>query len=347
MIRTSFVVLLYLNCLFAIEFEVAAQEFTAEGELTYRVFYKGATRWNIQKSYSLKRSGNHWLIHTSDMAGVDEPNHSILYEETGCDGANIFQLEVEDTFTKSWQALKSGKPPVLDDPKLITVSGKVSDGMVPVGTDFVSPPPIGANAIWLAFTATPYFDGITNGKVRTLEMIPKQFPELKEVQADWQKDAEFPHLLQSVNYHNNGQTVAWLPDGKEGIETLPAPYERGYVDATFTASGFTNLDGFHVPMQFAYTAYWPNFSDSNLVVASCVEGKLIRFKAGVEDKSFYPKFIRKAIVTDKRFEKEGVKDFNYTIEKDGVWWATNNPKITDYLKFYKKHYSKLMPQPKK
>ena len=129
---------------------------------------------------------------------------------------------------------------------------------------------------------------------------------------------------------------------------MPAPYDRGYVDAVYAAGEFTNIDSFHLPLRFSYTVYWPSFSASNqLVIAAIVEGKLTKFKAGVDNNSLYPRFIRKTLVADDRFAKDGVKDFNYTIEKDGGWWPTNHPKIDAYLKFYKKNYAKLLSKPKK
>ncbi len=335
---TSLALLIVLS---AVGLQSWAQTFTVEGELTYRVFVRGQTKYSIQKNFVLQRSGAQWLIHSCDVTGIDDTNHYNFYEETASNGTNLMELEVRDTLAKSWLALKSGVVPIPDDPKLITVEGKTSAGVVPIET------PIGVNAAWLAFAATPYFDGITNGRVRTLQLIPEEFPQLQEVQADWQKSDAFPQMLTSVNYHNDGRTVAWLPNGKKEIETRPAPYDRGYVAAIYTAKDFTNQDGLHLPTQFTYKTFWPTFTGSNgLVVASCVEGRVTRIRAGTDTDSYYPKIVRRAIIADKRFEKDGVKNFNYTIEKGGEWWPVNHPKILAYLEFWKTNYAKHRSPPK-
>ena len=328
-------------CLSIGEILARAQVFTVEGEISYRVFVRGQTKYSIQKNFVLQRNGAQWLIHTCDVTGIDDTNHYNFYEETASDGTNLMKLEVRDTFAKSWQMLKTGEVSVPDDSKLITVAGEISTGVVPIQT------PIGVNAVWLAFAATPYFDGITNGRVRTLEMIAEEFPEFKEVKADWQNDGEVPRLLTSVTYYNDGRTVAWLPNGKKEIEPEPAPYDHGYVDAIYTAMDFTNHESLHLPMQFTYKTFWPNYTTSNgLVVASFVEGRVTRIHAGVAVDSFFPKIVRRAIIADKRFEKDGVKNFNYTIEKGGEWWPVNHPKILAYLEFWKKNYAKHLSQSK-
>ena len=339
--RSQYILLLSWVFLSAVGLKAWAQTFTAKGELAYRVFVRGQAKYSIQKSFVLQRSCEQWLIHTCDMTGIDDTNHFNLYEETASDGTNLMELEVQDTFTKSWQALASGAVPEMENPKLITVIGKTAAGVVPVNM------PIGVNAVWLAFAATPYLDGITNGRVRTLNLEPEEFPQFQTVRANWQKDCAFPNLLSSVKYYNDGRTVAWLPNGKKEIVPEPAPYDHGYVDAIYSATDFTNCDGLHLPTQFNYQTFWPTYTGSNgLVVASCVEGKVTHIQAGVADASLNPRFIRKALIADERFAKDGVKNFNYTIEQGGEWWPVNYPKILAYLEFWKKNYAKHLSSPK-
>ena len=328
-------------CLSRLGLAAPPLEFTAEGELTYRVLYQGETTYHIAKNFRIQRNGNRWLIRTSDQLAAADLDHFNLYEETAADGFNLYQLTVQDVFAQSWQLLLARGEPELPDPRRLTVLGKVSAGVVPVETT------TGVDAVWLAYAATPYFDGITNGHVRTLQLISPQFPELATVIASWRVEPKFPRVLASVDYHNDGRTVVQTADAPDQIQPWPAPYEHGFVDAKYTAEVFTNLAGFHVPLKFSYTTWWPDYAATNrLVIASSVEGRLTRFKAGVNGAPLLPKFPRTALITDQRFAGDGVREFNYTIPAGASWLAATDPKIDAYLRMFKKNPARPLPPPK-
>jgi hypothetical protein len=76
--------------------KVSAQEFTAEGELAYKIFYGGGGKlsYQLHKHFVIKRNGAQWFIQTSSLNDKykDERADNYFYREAGCDGTNIFWL---------------------------------------------------------------------------------------------------------------------------------------------------------------------------------------------------------------------------------------------------------------
>ena len=189
--------------------KVSAQEFTAEGELVYKIFYGigGTVSYQLHKHFLIKRSGAQWFIQTSSLNDKykDERADVYFYREAGCDGTNIFWLSKNNLNPSTNQTT----PTRIVDKQSVDVEAAVTAGIAPkFDIDLISP-------VWLAYASKPYFDKIKDGKVKHVEYVSEDVFFKETVPAEWRISPEAPEFIQALTYHHDGMTLKRTSDGEE------------------------------------------------------------------------------------------------------------------------------------
>jgi hypothetical protein len=311
-----------------------AQEFTAEGEVVYKIFYGlgGTVSFQLHKHFLIKRNGDQWFIQTSSLTNKykDEQADVYFYREAGCDGTNIFWLSKNDINPSTNQTIQA------DDQKPVDVEATITAGIAPnFNYNLIAP-------VWLAYASKPYFDKVKDGKVKHADYVSDEVFFNETVPAEWQISPEAPEFIHSITYHHDGMTLKRTVDGEEKV-AYPKPYDHGFVGARFISGEYTNVDGFSIPMQFKLAIIIPSTESTNgFKVAASVEGRLTRFSKQVDIESFYPEIVGKALVTDNRFLNKGMKDFAYVAKQGEPWLQVGDTNLDKFVNYYERYYAKKL-----
>ena len=141
----------------------SAQEFTAEGEVVYKIFYGmgGTVSYQLHKHFLIKRSGAQWFIQTSGLNDkyTNEDVDVYFYREAGCDGTNVFWLSENNIKPSTNQNMQ------IDAKKPVDVEATITAGIVPnFNYNLISP-------VWLAYASKPYFYQVKDGKVKHADYV--------------------------------------------------------------------------------------------------------------------------------------------------------------------------------
>jgi hypothetical protein len=333
----KFFLIILLLCLACNSQKISAQQFTAEGEVVYKIYFgpQNGVSYELHKHFILKRNGAQWFIQTSNPSNkqTNEPADVYFYREAGCDGTNIFLLSKN----KSSDGLNRIALRNAENPKQVNSEGEITAGIVPYFD------PNLFSSVWLAYASKPYFDGATNGKVKHPEYVSDEVFNDETVSAEWQTSPEATNFIQDVAYRNDGTTVQVNPDGEDVVVRYPKPYDHGFTCARFDTDEFTNIDDFCVPAHFKFSIINLSSESTNgFKLAASVEGTLTGFNKQVDVHSFYPEFSESAIVTDNRFLNKGIKEFSYVIKQGGSWLQIGDPNLDKYLKYYNRNYAEVL-----
>ena len=322
-----------LCLLFAILFafhtgKTVAQEFTAQGEVSYTVYNAKNEIWDqVHKRFLIERNGVKWLIRTRDLNANESPNSIDLYQEAGCDSTNIFWVTVQDTNKISKGVFTS-------------VLGTVTGGIVPIfdeNVTLISP-------IWLAYASLPYFKDVRDGKVKHVEHVSDEIFEKETVQAEWQISSNASEFIQSATYHDNGMTIEHMLNGETKTVPWPKPFDQGFISAQFTTGGYTNIGSLSIPTEFTLSINEPRYRPTNgLRVVVSIQGNLTSFSSNIDNQTIYPTIIGKALVSDKRFPQ--MKNFNYELERGEQWLQVGDPKLKKIMNYYDRNYAQEFSKP--
>jgi hypothetical protein len=233
---------------FALKAPIAgyAQQFEAEGHVTYSMENKtfGRSYQNI-KRFIVERNNDQWKIRTVNDDQGSALDSFFAFEESGYNGTNIFCLEQHDK-----QKLKAlVDPKVFQSDRFASALGRVVTASAPrMEPNLIYP-------IWLAYASLPYFSSLTNGKaVSPLYVQDGLMPEM-QFPAKWKVENSL--FISDIDWFCEGGYTVPGPYGKPELKKFPAPYDKGFLQAHFQVTTWTNFDDMSLPKDFTMTQYQP------------------------------------------------------------------------------------------
>ncbi|HZQ46091.1 MAG TPA: hypothetical protein VFC07_03695 [Verrucomicrobiae bacterium] len=115
-----------------------------------------------------------------------------------------------------------------------------------------------ANCVWLAYASECYFEQIKDGLAVSPQVLTSKSGHERrfKMPVEFIKSSLPPFLPQAVNYIRTNSPYV-LPSGElDGINLAP-PFENGYTNYTFRASGLTNMQGLAFPRSFVFESIAP------------------------------------------------------------------------------------------
>lgn len=301
---------IHLLACFLLLADASAQSFKAEGNLTY-VAIAPNDSFTVHKRFTIARSGCQWIIRTWNSNPADDPAVILKYQETGCDGTNIYAYNLQD---------RAKVPDIETDKKILFANGNVTQGIVPFpDQSFIFP-------IWLAFSSECYFRGITNGLVKPVAFPSKeQFGDNSfRVKAEWLFDAISPSFLSSATFFSDGKARGIDAQGNPVVRSYPPPWDKGFPNAVFSASDFRTIaDGLRIPFEFQLDilALRPGAGSELQPVKIVSINAEVTSASSTNSFSPLPEIVSEAAIKDRRTAAAGYK-LQYFAEK---WYATNDP----------------------
>ena len=303
-----------------------ASTVTIEGNLRYVIYRDGKPMPNLppvklgneviersgdqRRNFRFSFDGLKWRSITVPTSG--EQMKSTARFDTGSDGTNVYQLMVipdalvrqkQQEREKRFEEKRKVGEKVKEDPRVDDYAVVLSGSVPEFSGDF-------ASILWLAFGSAEYFK--TNQSGRIGEFTGKYFwgkitppPSLK---AKWTLQPELPGVPTDLTIFNEGFRYEDRGKGIGQKYPLDPPFDRGYLDAHYEVTAWTNAGEMTLPLEFELTRVQrnPNAKDPTDIIISSVHSAVVT-NVQVEHQdmnsdSFVPGIGRVTVSRDKRFQ---------------------------------------------
>jgi len=318
-----------------------------KGSLKYTLRDESAPA-TVRLLFDVKIDGCHWLIHT-----VQESRVGVQYYEVAYDGTNIFSYSRFNDDILNAKTLTVLSPSPQSDrleehlgapserPHNVGI-GRVEMNDVPEGGDgsFAAP-------LWLAYCSGCYFENIHTNRIKPVWHLedPSLRSEGFTVEATWKLCPETPHLPTNVDYHNDGSVRLRTPGGSQLRKWWP-PFDRGFLEAAYEASLFTNCDNIYIPMIFKFRKYQPKSEQAtnqdDLILQYVIEARVDSISSLAE---FSPTIALNGTTWINDFRVMALSPSVDVIqyERSNTWLTAQSTTFTD---LYKSRLETISRQPK-
>lgn len=290
---------------------ISAESYKAEGQMTYAVRNtKGDLDVKGVFSFTIWVDGCEWFIQTSDERRKDIKPYQDSY-----DGQYVYNLT---TFID-----KNGN----DRP-----SGIIESNNVPHETSFYASP------IWLALASSCYFSDITNNMFQPIWHLSdisirnKRFSVMGKIT---RHDAS-PFLPEKVSYYNDGKIYFTDSYGNSRTGSYSSPYDKGFKEAEYAASEFTNIFGVALPQRFTFTRYMPRPggpSADDTVIMCLYNGVVTNISTENDKKEYSPVLSPPVYIDDRRFGVANPSVTSIQYIATNLWWPSmENPVVSNIYK---------------
>lgn len=253
-----------------------AQNFEAEGRITYTVFGGGAGF--AAETSSMSFTNRFWVA-------VDGCRYKISVDQGNgnrCEAA-FDSGELYEFFT-----MKSGS----------------NDSYTCLIDTNSIPPDDGRtlNYLWLAYASSCYFSAVKTNRLTPIWMLddPDLLAQSFSVQASWQTESDLPHLPVAVFYLSDGIHRALSSDKRHIEFRYPPPFAQGFTNAVYTALATKVVGTLVLPTRFVFTRYYVQ-DPQHLSVLNVTEGDALSLREGTAKPPFRPSSKGQVFVIDKRF----------------------------------------------
>jgi hypothetical protein len=281
------------------------QSYEVEGVTTFRYTGPtGATNFEDQRSFVVQVRDCQWLITTKPILPGD--SNVMAFWEVGSDGTNVYHYA---------QFSKYGLKPN---------SANKADGMVEVGS---VPKDMMGNEIsmvWVPFASACYFPTATNMVVPPYSSI---LPTNEYIRMEVRLLGP-GGLPQSIQYFNPGYFFGYV-EGKMNKLPAPSPFDKGFVEATYSATQTTNIGSLVIPTRCTFSNFFLKSNSGNkveLYACRTVETVVSSVKDGCSLTNFLPTVSEATWVGDRRFStsEKPINEIGYMIT-NYEWPSTNAP----------------------
>lgn len=287
--------------------------FEAEGTITHQLFdQRGLEKQRLAKHFMVVVDRASWMIRTTSIdASPEEP---IISEEVGFDGTNLFELTLSDSnkLTSARASVSKSQRPR----NFIYSTGIISTNSIP-RTDMrlISP-------IWFAFISSCSTDLRAGGKMKPLSFYPDKvfYDERFSNEAVAEYDGPLASFPKYIALLNSGSELGPMGGGK--FVTYGKPYDRGFTNAIYSVTAFTNINSISVPRDFSYLCLAPTANgtkSSDLFVNQRFDGRVHAARSGNSLPSLRPRIVELTMVQDSRLYL-GTNKYTYTTKR---WMETN------------------------
>ena len=237
--------------------------------------------------FSVRVAGGLWNIHAEP-----EGQAAVTFYEDAFDGAYVYYYE---------------KLRLADGDRGVNTSlGIIESGKdVPSESSTLAPP------LWLAFCSSQFF------KTARANSMPGLFGSGYEKRPLGSKltfarelHPAFPNLPKAVDLFSDGTAYSRVAGGTVEVSKFPAPFDKGFLEASFRALSFTNFAGFNIPQTFKLDIYLPRISggsskDVIRVMTWKGEVRSMSTETNALPASFTPLTDGKTLMEDRRFPPVG------------------------------------------
>ena len=267
-------------------------EFLAEGSIAYSAEFRSPTgreQVNHSRRFVVARKGQQWKIRTTNLLS-DRFAYGDDYGEMGCDGTKIFELKSFDGNNPDLSAVKD----------IITAQGRVRHGNTPVGfyLDFVYP-------LWIAYCSSDFFLSLKDNR-----LAAPLFITIGSLLDDVRPPLCLP-VKWKLNASNFISEIAWHSEGRylheeiaaNRLETYPAPFNIGFLQASFETTEWISFSEMFMPKGFVLTVFapnWPAEGEAKCVVSYTVNAELQAVHP-LHEFSYLPELTKKTRITDTRY----------------------------------------------
>jgi hypothetical protein len=286
-------------------------EFQVEGGIVYLTEYRspsGAERIKHSRRFVVARKGQQWKIRTTNLKEDDRFN-SIEYDEIGCDGTTIHELQCFDGTHPSIAGVKD----------IISAQGRVRLGTTPAGFDldfFL--------LLWIGYCSSQYFMSLKDNRITApLFIMPNSLrmdvPPVLSLPAKWKLNES--HFVNEIAWQSEGEALHVDNHGSR-LEKYPPPFDAGFLQATFETTSWTSFSKIRLPGGFILKVFgpiWPQGKEPKCVQLYTIEAKVQAVRA-LHNFSFRPELPKKTTITDTRYRS--VKGCSGPLNYAGLAWMT-------------------------
>lgn len=296
--------------------------FYTEGELTYKAVNSttGVPIVQYTREFRFAVDGDKWnaTISVARLARAANTNFIVLRDEVTGNGSEVVFLKVPNTNINSNLISQNGSTNNILKNRLPTA--RIFSGQVPPaeGTD-VTP-------LWLAFASAPYLNTIHNQLLKQMWYVTDDVFQNTPIKGIVLMHKSAPFLVESINFISDGSTVT----SKGAPYRFPKPFGTGFLQASFLASEFADVQGLQIPKLFSLEVLVPKSmgtTTNDLVCITSWHGRVTNANYLVGSLDGHPKLAGKAIVKDHRTltQSNAVIAKSYLITNN--WLKTNEARF--------------------
>jgi len=198
-----------------------------EGTIFHRSILMNQVNFQSAKKFHVAVRSGDWFICTTDVETGDKV-------EIGFEQGTVYRVS---TFSK---------------PRTNNLVALIESEEVPDGDGSL------IAFLWLAYASSCHLAGVTNSTLAPVWILDDSNLRYEgfKMRASWILGTESPYLPLSVSYFNDGNfRILDHQTGRRTVSLAPAPYDRGYLNATYEANSLTNYRGLLLPTKFLFTRY--------------------------------------------------------------------------------------------
>jgi hypothetical protein len=271
------------------------QQFKAEGTIVYSTESQGAS-YQETKHFIVARDGVQWKIRTIPINRGAPQESAILFEEAGYDGTNIFCLTQNDTN----KAYLYGSPNLTKQKNFAPALGRVqkADCLPFLEMNLIFP-------LWLAYSSSHYLTNLTDNKVVAPLFVQDDFftgtiPKAFNLPAKWKLNPSF--FISEIQWFSEGEYMASDHDGSQKLEKYLPPFDKGFLQASYETTEWTNFDNMELPKSFLLKVFAPDYrtegkTNVNLIYTISADVQTVESLGSF---SCMPNLSTKTIITDSR-----------------------------------------------
>jgi hypothetical protein len=223
-----------------------AQNFHVEGVLEYGTVVEGNKVSPLaRRAFGVDVDSCRWRIRSRPVDQMASAGDAALYAEITNSFDGIYKLTVYDgeTLRRSSTAASSYDGKKVE---LVTNAMSVVGGDVPFLDETFATVP------WLAFASSCFFETNHDQRVKKFLTMNRQLFDNKDVTVTAETDltTTAPRLPQHISFMNEGFAYVAQQDGTVRRQPLPAPFDKGFEEASYTVEQFTTVSNYTLPKAF-------------------------------------------------------------------------------------------------
>ena len=302
-VRTSLLVWLCLPWILSgTGLQIHAQSFEVRGTIHYEAYLNGTVDVSTTRDFSVLVDGCRWRIRTSVVGDCS-------YKEKSFQNGSLYNLTM-------FCATPSGRA-------TNTYVGSIEADEIP--SDDGSQ----INYLWLAYASFCYLDTEAGPALRPvccLDDLSLRAERFK-MPSILSRSSSAPNLAIWIAYLNDGYYRTRNDQGPIVFQ-VPAPFDKGFTNAIYSALLLTNIGTLQLPLQFEFTRFAVNHGPNTIYARTHIAGKASVTSVVTPPKDLSPEFGGRLNVMDNRFASatSAIGQIRYDI-RDGIW--ENRDKLTN------------------
>ena len=266
-------------------------EFQVEGKIVYSTEMRNRTETeqiSHSRRFVVARKGQQWKIRTTNLK--EDRFSSIDYDEIGCDGTTIHEVQCFD----------GTNPSIADVKDIISAQGRVRLGTTPAGfdIDFFLP-------LWIGYCSSKFFRSRQGDRITApLFIMPNSLrtdvPPTLPLPAKWKLNES--HFISEIAWQSEGESLEVDNHGSR-LERYPPPFDVGFLQAIFETTSWISFSKINMPSSFILKVFgptWPQGQEPKCVQLYTIEARVEAVRA-LHNVSFRPELPKKTIITDTRY----------------------------------------------